>query len=1148
MRKPLRLLLLILGVTLVADSKPVSAEDPPPEKKLEAASSSTQDRASLELALIAKTLADEEFMAGRRAEAGQQYERAKNEAAGIDRSGLTALQNDTLDLLRADIEYRLGLLAGGYPFRGIIVGRTPSLPINHLRQMEDLQRQFERLSNTLIDLADNEGLDQEKMNRLLAVLQQLDGELQQHVPQMEAIDIRESDFKTHLEIVRGRLDEVLRTRTRLEAEVTSLAKQSEAAMSRVNQLVIDGITQAAGLPEEVTLLTSNAPIEQRLMTYATSNASVLADTKLSGTLGEIQKHTKEVVEYYNDAKRVVDEVGANAERIRQLADALREPTWDSVIAAGDDLFKHLPEEDRQQWKQLVTDTRPAVGVLELVRQGKGDQVLLAGAAKYLATQNEEYLYKAQSLLRDAHAVDLQTWMPAFIRQITPESAQVSQWLTDRIVKIWADDFLKLLTAEQQKALLQVEKVATSTDLRNKLAEHGLKDLKVTIAQNELRINLPGKADVKLPINQLKELTKNVPNPAALRNELDGMIDLVIKQGSDALQTEILRSLPVDKMQELTTEILQAGDSVNERLRMRTEMWDKMVAPMSEAARQKVIEDVARMEVGSSYVSRTFEKKVDKATQEKLLSPGPPPRSPPPGGSSPEADAAQGVMKQALNAAMPGAGLVVDVLSGLNAASNLARRGAEKQSQVQTLLVEEYRLYDAVRDYDRDLKLVDKEKQIARIKFRTAATQLKTYQQTLNQIIGASQTKRARIDIRRPLFFFVAERLREEFDGLDRSMALWMGRDDPQGSMWWLIRSNPEMLRYALDEDIHLFNWLDRDAEANRADVDRLNVYWQQVYRLSKDECTRMGACPGDALLGQTGITREIGLKEILPVEDWKRLVAWKTSKPSDSFRIAFFITPDLDVIPRSLQNVRTVDVQLGMRKGDLVSEVNQVGLRHAGVAYLLGANGYRKEVLAPTEMRVDFDNPEKGFSRKEIAERWAGAGTIVKNFFEGYGLYGLWQIELQPDRQTLEAEDFVLRFAYHFQPGPVVPPEARPLDPIRDRFAVPLYKFVATTKTVAGPQSVEIPLKLLETFGSRVQVETILHDLQSEDTRGMKRPSFAIQKKPRTAAEVRPEAVAEARARLLTGLSSQAAKANREVIEKQAEKEADEWIAALKLQ
>ena len=144
------------------------------------------------------------------------------------------------------------------------------------------------------------------------------------------------------------------------------------------------------------------------------------------------------------------------------------------------------------------------------------------------------------------------------------------------------------------------------------------------------------------------------------------------------------------------------------------------------------------------------------------------------------------------------------------------------------------------------------------------------------------------------------------------MGLWAGYlNRPSDTVVQMIKSDPRNLRLALDPQIHLFGWLDRQGEATRTDVDRLMLHWRQLVRLSKDLCQTQGCTPGAGRLGQAAQTKLLHLTELVPQGEVLRFRRWQEGSSDERFRTRILMHPALEGFPPAYRNLRFIDLRAG---------------------------------------------------------------------------------------------------------------------------------------------------------------------------------------------------------------------------------------------
>ncbi|WP_193169952.1 hypothetical protein [Nisaea nitritireducens] len=383
--------------------------------------------------------------------------------------------------------------------------------------------------------------------------------------------------------------------------------------------------------------------------------------------------------------------------------------------------------------------------------------------------------------------------------------------------------------------------------------------------------------------------------------------------------------------------------------------------------------------------------------------------------------AEQAVKRALDAVLPGAGVALEVLQGLAALdANIGQQQRIAADSVRVAL----QMVEAQEAVDQALYqsvLAEKDEAIAAALRQAAARQLQIYNFGIKQSARNAGLARSKIKLRRALTFYAAERLREEYDLFNRSMGLWGGYyDQPSSTVTRLIKSDPRNLRLALDPQIHLFGWLDREGEATRTDVDRLMLHWRQLLRLSQDICQTRGCTPGAGRLGQTAQTRLLRLSEIISEQDFEKFRNWQSGADSNVFRSTILLHPALKEYPPAYRNLRFVDIRAGWERFDnTFSIASGVTVTHPGTATVAGVSiddptrtQFYREVLLPRRTS-SFDIPLP-YDLGNLRNRWEDDNDREAGIFEGYGLYTTLELSVYPTVEAKAASDLAFRIAFAY--------------------------------------------------------------------------------------------------------------------------------------
>ena len=393
-----------------------------------------------------------------------------------------------------------------------------------------------------------------------------------------------------------------------------------------------------------------------------------------------------------------------------------------------------------------------------------------------------------------------------------------------------------------------------------------------------------------------------------------------------------------------------------------------------------------------------------------------PRAPARGGPSASDAQAQAMVTLALDAAFPGAGtafnVATSVLSGMAEMSDLGDQIKKAVAEIKRTYLRQAHLMELAIQASDQIELAQFADEIAEATANGAAREFAKLNEALEIARDQQQRQLFQIDLRKPLAYYIMERLRETYDALDRSLALWLGElDRPSGLIAQMVENDPSLIRLAIDSDIHLYDWLNRKQEQSRADLEAALAHWRQLYQLSKDICRRRGCMPGNARLGETSQTRMMPMSELLTDMDLRRFRQWQSEKSENTLRLPFLIGADWSEVRVDIDNIRVIDVRLGIEVDGGIEVTPHLTLMHPGTAFILKNGKPETEALVPV-VTSGFDNPADRFNIASLRNRW----NIVpsRRPLEGYGLMTDWTLGISPSDKTHRAEDIMIRFAFHY--------------------------------------------------------------------------------------------------------------------------------------
>lgn len=469
------------------------------------------------------------------------------------------------------------------------------------------------------------------------------------------------------------------------------------------------------------------------------------------------------------------------------------------------------------------------------------------------------------------------------------------------------------------------------------------------------------------------------------------------------------------------------------------MFDELMQSLPEGERSIIMRDLVQQNIGLAYAADN----TAGGAASSAAVPGSYERTRAPSGEQ-AAAAMQSVFLGAATAIVPQAAYVrlgLEIVNGINKINDLADKLDDIAKQRERYMVEEVHLRDLIDESGLQRAIAQNNKAIARVRSRAALRELELWNQRTAQLAEMSNLARRRILYRMSILFYLAERLREDFDRLDRSVGIWTGAMEAnRGNLKKKMMENLQTLRLALDRDIHLYDWIvsERDVESRRDDVDRLFAHWEKVSQLSKDMLAELHVTEAGGNIGsisQVGGSDGLGvdLSSLVPKHEWERFRKWQSQQgrldetgPSPKpFTLSVLIHPEgVPGAERLLQpenGLRVVTVRLGVRtskarKAPLV-QTNQIKLFHPGFAYVpvfdqnTREARYVKELYTPLGENLDPPDPARDRS-EDFRKRWRPGYTPEP--FEGYGLYTTWFVEFQPYSDNYRLEDVRLKFIYQY--------------------------------------------------------------------------------------------------------------------------------------
>ncbi len=934
-------------------------------------------------------------------------------------------------LLDKDIEYRTYLLSIGDDFRGSTVAGKPSIPAIHLATMRDLLAQLEVLSGEIANFEARIDEKSLKNLELAADAAAAEGRLRATLPDADKVQLLKGEAERQVSTAEGQVELVQARQKEIEVRQGELSSQIDSITASMSKQITSAAASYFGVPEELNLITSQGSLEDRFKQYVGAKAQTILNDKevLStfGALGEgaaeyarevqrIHDEVKDKIKTVQDAKTRFNEYRQRFEDIKRL---VREPTSDNLILLGSQVLEHLDEDaaaslradvctfvqKNKPVRALVERARQPGAVSETVRSVVTDRI---GRLPDFSGQAKEY---ARSILLEVSPARRTAWMIELLDRSYPVGIENStanrakRELAEAALRLWPRTVIEQIPQAQRERLLTELRrrvaIATEEELIDKIRMLAVPRLEVRLDQVILLVN--EQVYVIGHWQQIKNAITRLRGFELEANRIQGELETTIERLSlnSLIKDKVLGELPFNVIEAKAEEFSKTIDG-------KVALWDGIIKKTEASAGCETGGAVAEMidlQVGAR-MSRELSEAREAAVRHPESEHGGTPsrRQPTPTSSQPRSPEEQ-MMLQAAEMAFPGYGtaarLALSVWSGIQQTKDLARQIEDLTNESNRLLQQELQLLatiDAARIALERSKLEGEVSDAKRAAFLAQYDALSRATQTA----GDQQLKGLQLIARRqPLVFYLAERLREEYDLLERSISLW----GPYGgtirdTIRTLVETDPQNLRLALDTDIHLYQWLDRDEERARTDIDRITTHWRQMLRLATDVCGRIGCLPGRSRLAQVQQTPLIDICDLMIEAECQRLRNWlragknvadRGALPKFTTQLSFDVGGG--IVPVDRLNVRIVDVRLGgYTEQDEPLLLDQAILRHPGIGFVRTPRAYARDALEPAETATfDWPNP---WDLEALAVRWGATANPSRRNFEGYALFTTWTLSL----------------------------------------------------------------------------------------------------------------------------------------------------------
>lgn len=1008
----------------------------------------------IELAHMRKVRADERYIVAKAAENGLLSVKTVGDLTNLYKGArdslpscttldpctkLSKAQQATLKLVKADIDYRTFLLEKRLTFWGGFRTLRPTNPARELKRLQELRTDLERANDRMEAWQFQLFLAGERTAKVNAEKAYVTGQIRAEnlTAEIKTIDTNKwQQLKADNEATRRYVqNEMEAVSKRMEA----VAKQQEALGKQATGLAMSAAASMTGLPVDAVAGAVEGDIKGAVLSYVTTelknpNSALSTEfMQLSDVLGEANNTFANLRETYKDVEQYKRDV-------ELVAATIREPSLERFMKVGELAYGQLNAAQVAKLDALIETQKPvrawlqasylkvaatqrqlesyrfalktvAGQVSDLPNTLKGDvNALIAQELKKATGEGELALRTSMARLLDG----LKDLKPSGRRaeefllkalEAYPtyvSSVNTSLWysLKARFPSIGDDELLVyfLNAAKESAQLSLVQRQAY-------LERTGMGFLN----DGKFVIRIPGDSkvfDVNAEIIQLAPLIDASKIRVDSRAAIESLVGTLGGQvPRDRLLQFVATSASPESAGGFIAQFINKDDN--------TAIWNKLkLTPV--ALRSEAEEGVRHLLAASIATPAAPRPTIPPVPIDPLI---------------PQISARDQMQNQmigmALNAAFPGAGTALQLAQTFGSMDANRQLNEQLNEQNVKLMSAHRELSKALTEADFSEAVSLKEHARAVALAEAAKAQLEHYNSGLDAVLATTDDQDMRLRLFRPYFFYLAEMMRQRFDAFDRSLAMWSGATDSRGFFATQIATDPQLARLALDSEIHLFDWLNRDREASKTDPFKIFLHWKQMVALAENYCTEHGCTPGDNQLGQIGVTSKSRLMaDLAPVGTLERFRSWKQAGMPDKFTFKITLDPSRKIVPAHFFNVRNLDWNVnpigpaGRITGSLLA-VRHLG--HSRIPYentsgISSFIGLRDEAMLPHEFMPS--NRSESFDTNELARRFRDNAPLAN--FEGWGLYGTYDFSVVGSNAVKNVEDFEMEVAYIYKdPGSV---------------------------------------------------------------------------------------------------------------------------------
>lgn len=968
-------------------------------------------------------------------------------------SSISLAEKQTIELIKADVVYRQGLLDKGISFFGGYRTLKQTTPHQELIKMKAL---LARVTDTVDRIERWQWRSADMKHRAAEVSAERSyvmGQIKSEEISTTIHRVKATNFDAIIAKNKQRQLLLADHISQLSERAESVASQQDQLNKQASGLIQSGIAAATGIPLEQVQAAAKGDVQALIKSQVKQlikdqgsafTQDFIANSEVGQSIGEAYQELRlkeaEIKKTVNDVKRAGDEVKGALKDFQVKVDSARDMSKALSDNMGNALYKKLSKEAKTKLDELVKQTKPIGAAiesqrLELLQNAKEPVKQMQAwvneinkAAEHLDIDKNKAFVNTlfgeieenlRSGLNDASSKLVTQQIAYIIRH-----ELIDRWETDSN-QIWPrilDVYPQILN---NKEIIDALGKVDSNDIAKAqallinppiLPFNPERDIPVylDIANKSLVFMRRGNKRATVKIEQL--LDSELNNLANLTEQQVLYFLSAYRQKINPRYLVMIESAlagPERFSSTMQLRLTNYANTIGKGSEEFDKFWQKLYTKPSSFQREYLGGQLALTTAFYEEATTTVPAAISPMTLESQST----------SDVSPETNAA---IAMALNSAFPGAGVAFS-LGQTYAAMDANRQLLEQLNrEIVAAILDYHHIQDAIEGANIDAAIAKLEQQRADAIRAASLAQLQQYAGIEDMALEEHKLEDIKLRLYRPFLFYNAEMLRERFDAFDRSLALWSAGRQESGFFANRIMQDPRNSRLALDSEIHLFNWLNRDREAAKTDPYHLLNHWKQMIALAEDYCADYGCKPGDGKLGKIGATVPIRLlQDLAGASKLERFHTWRKEQGrSISFDFPLTISPSLRLVPRDFINIRLLDVNIiPVDRNGQPMKGNMVNLKHTGFSTIPLINRERDIVYQhPERLLMSSKLPPSNaipFDLTTLAERFQSQVSMESLLplrgFEGYGLFGQYEVSIHDMPGIEGVHDFEVQIAYIYQ-------------------------------------------------------------------------------------------------------------------------------------